>query len=555
MDTLTPCPSQTNWLSGPADIPPAGGVFRHWGHTFQTSNADAWRRSCVYAKVLSRLDGTVRKILPDGRLEHGLYHAGKFIVSVKDGTTRNGLRLHPGQWIDNDRMQIGDDIFSLFSHINDVPYDRAVDVLAHQFGVIKEKGALDCQVDKLSGFVQEHKPLHIPDWPSHRFPSDADTVFYKNEIGGRVGAATRWKSANGEYITIYSILLRRYDGYSCQWMEVFPERPLMLLNSERICTRPHDKVYLVGDEFEAEKLSGIYSCSIYSAVPGGLGNIPNANLDALSGRQVCVIFDDENLAYGKQIAKKFKEVGIDDASFGFNCGFLETHRYFDDVETIANRRHIELLPPSEQTIQANALEPSDYSTFMQYELPERAFIISPIISEQGLVMLHAPRGIGKTHVALGIAMAVATGSSFLRWHAPKPKRVLYLDGEMPATMMRSRLKAITAGLGKVPGDGYFRLLNPDLIDASMPDIGTEEGQAGLDEYLHGIELLVIDNLSTLCRSGRENESESWEPIQSWLLNLRRRGIAVLIVHHSGKNGNQRGTSRREDVLDTVLKLK
>jgi len=268
-----------------------------------------------------------------------------------------------------------------------------------------------------------------------------------------------------------------------------------------------------------------------------------------------VIFDDENLAYGKQIAKKFKEVGIDDASFGFNCGFLETHRYFDDVETIANRRHIELLPPSEQTIQANALEPSDYSTFMQYELPERAFIISPIISEQGLVMLHAPRGIGKTHVALGIAMAVATGSSFLRWHAPKPKRVLYLDGEMPATMMRSRLKAITAGLGKVPGDGYFRLLNPDLIDASMPDIGTEEGQAGLDEYLHGIELLVIDNLSTLCRSGRENESESWEPIQSWLLNLRRRGIAVLIVHHSGKNGNQRGTSRREDVLDTVLKLK
>src|SRR5690606_37436334 len=29
----------------------------------------------------------------------------------------------------------------------------------------------------------------------------------------------------------------------------------------------------------------------------------------------------------------------------------------------------------------------------------------------------------------------------------------------------------------------------------------------------------------------------------------------LFIHHSGKTGNQRGTSRREDVLDTVLALR
>ncbi len=37
--------------------------------------------------------------------------------------------------------------------------------------------------------------------------------------------------------------------------------------------------------------------------------------------------------------------------------------------------------------------------------------------------------------------------------------------------------------------------------------------------------------------------------------LRRRGKSVLFVHHAGKNGAQRGTSRREDVLDSVLLLK
>jgi putative DNA primase/helicase len=37
--------------------------------------------------------------------------------------------------------------------------------------------------------------------------------------------------------------------------------------------------------------------------------------------------------------------------------------------------------------------------------------------------------------------------------------------------------------------------------------------------------------------------------------LRRRGISVLIIHHAGKDGQQRGTSRREDVLDTSISLR
>jgi putative DNA primase/helicase len=44
-------------------------------------------------------------------------------------------------------------------------------------------------------------------------------------------------------------------------------------------------------------------------------------------------------------------------------------------------------------------------------------------------------------------------------------------------------------------------------------------------------------------------------MQGWLLDLRRRGISVLIVHHAGKAGKQRGTSKREDVLDSVVALR
>src|SRR5690606_230736 len=40
----------------------------------------------------------------------------------------------------------------------------------------------------------------------------------------------------------------------------------------------------------------------------------------------------------------------------------------------------------------------------------------------------------------------------------------------------------------------------------------------------------------------------------WLLSLRHKGYATLLVHHAGKLGDQRGASRLEDPVDTTIKL-
>ena len=72
-------------------------------------------------------------------------------------------------------------------------------------------------------------------------------------------------------------------------------------------------------------------------------------------------------------------------------------------------------------------------------------------------MLYAPRGVGKTLLALSMGLAVASGSPFLRWHAPRQRRVLYVDGEMPLVSLQERLRAISTGLGAViPNDGFRR---------------------------------------------------------------------------------------------------
>lgn len=192
--------------------------------------------------------------------------------------------------------------------------------------------------------------------------------------------------------------------------------------------------------------------------------------------------------------------------------------------------------------------------FINMKLPPREFILSPWLPVQGLAMIYAPRGVGKTHVALGIAHAVISQGSFLGWNAPKARNVLYLDGEMPAALMQERLSAL---FGKEKHAGYanFRLLTPDLQNGPMPDLATQAGQLMLEPHLNGIDMIIVDNISTLCHNSKENEADSWLPVQEWALKMRASGKSILFIHHAGKGGSQRGTSKREDILDTVVALK
>ena len=191
-----------------------------------------------------------------------------------------------------------------------------------------------------------------------------------------------------------------------------------------------------------------------------------------------------------------------------------------------------------------------------HKFKERTPLLGNLLHSQDLAMVHAGRGIGKTHWALSVAFAVATGGTFLRWTALNARKVLYLDGELPGQVMQKRLAMHLPD--REPQPGYFRTFTPDLLDSEsmLPDLGTPEGQYAINNMIEDdTALVVLDNLSAWERSGgKENDAASWAPMAAWMLGLRRRGIAVLLVHHSGKNGEQRGTSKKEDLLDVVLKL-
>jgi AAA domain/Homeodomain-like domain len=203
----------------------------------------------------------------------------------------------------------------------------------------------------------------------------------------------------------------------------------------------------------------------------------------------------------------------------------------------------------------NKLTALSVKELLNKDIPPRTNLLEPWLPSQGICMIHAQRGVGKTHVALGIACAVATGNSFLTWEAPKPAGVLLLDGEMPAKTMQERLKSIVDGMGcQAPTN--LKIITPDFQKYGMPNLSSLEGQNEINKLItDDVKLIIVDNISTLVRGGRENEAESWLPVQEWALRLRAQGKTVLFIHHSNKGGGQRGTSKREDILDTVISLR
>ncbi|MGZ8910997.1 MAG: AAA family ATPase [Methylococcaceae bacterium] len=212
--------------------------------------------------------------------------------------------------------------------------------------------------------------------------------------------------------------------------------------------------------------------------------------------------------------------------------------------------------PKDQANQAEKIiNVVNISELLTHRFPAREPILAPVFNLASLNMIFSRRGVGKTHAALGIAYAAASGGNFWNWTASRPFKTLLIDGEMPGESLQTRLAEIVKGTDQEPNSDYLNIITIDLNYGVMPDLSTLDGQMKVEEACQNAELIIVDNLSCLCRSGRENEAESWLSIGQWAMRMRSLGKCIIFIHHAGKDGNQRGTSKREDILDMVIELK
>jgi DNA-binding transcriptional ArsR family regulator len=163
------------------------------------------------------------------------------------------------------------------------------------------------------------------------------------------------------------------------------------------------------------------------------------------------------------------------------------------------------------------------------------------------------RGGGKTWLVDAIASHLSTGRDLFEWCVPTAVDVLLVDGEMPADECRNRLKGIT------PGNQRLHILHHEMLfdrTGLVMNLTDAQVQRVIRELCikKNIKLLILDNLSCLFSGIKENDADEWEKVLNWLLDLRRRRIAVLIVHHASRSGTMRGTSKREDAAFLVIKV-
>jgi hypothetical protein len=510
-----------------------------------------WSDVHLYGMVA--LGVVVRKILPDGRRHGRLYRAGSCAVALKRCDHREiGLPLERGAWIDLRTGECGSNPLDLYARVHRRSYRDAVLAIGAEAGLIGP-GREVSRLVEVRRWRQERHPLHpegaafLPPWG---YPVGSEYLTYFNTAGHAVAQVIRYPGMDGGVLDAYRSIWRHCQGAESQWIETFPQSPYPIFNAHDVFRRADCDVILVEDEFVARDLAFRHSTHVFSAVPGGLRNLPQADLRGLRNRRVRIVLRQNDLCAGLQIHDALRQAGVDDPWFS-----LDHHgpaRRFADMAEVAAAEGIELLPcpaaasPSESVVVWAAGGPVPDGDV------ERQWILDPIVREGDLVWIYAEPKIGKTWLALALSLAASVGGGQVGpWTAVEPVGVLHVDGEMQAPDLNRAITMVMAGAGNRPSAPTFAVLCAKSQPDGIIDLTDDVWQHEVEKLLSGRKVLILDNFQSLT----DNGPGALKLILPWLRRLTRAGIAVIIMDHTNRDGELQGSYGKARIADLSIAMR
>jgi len=200
-------------------------------------------------------------------------------------------------------------------------------------------------------------------------------------------------------------------------------------------------------------------------------------------------------------------------------------------------------------------------TWCDLDLPPQVRLIGDVVTDTSRVFLVGPTGIGKSLLGYAIAGSVAAGRSLMHWHCNRPARVLVIDGEMSARMIRRRSRLVRKLTKNIPPDSLmiYALQRGEEFAARFPQLGkpaplnTEAGRQWLLRLiaLTQPDLIIFDSVMSLL-SGVMKEEETWSLTNQLVRDVTAMGKSQIWIDHTGWNSDhQYGTATKGWFFDAI----
>ena len=179
----------------------------------------------------------------------------------------------------------------------------------------------------------------------------------------------------------------------------------------------------------------------------------------------------------------------------------------------------------------------------EFEFPDPAYLVEPVIPQGGIVLLHGKPGVGKTQLILTLAHSINTGTPFLdRWPTRQGK-VVVVQADMTGPIQQDRLLKVCNDVDLT--DTYWVVEE----DGSTPYLNIETMTVLEQELVEAIKeadpvLIVWDTLRKIHHLP-ENASESAIAVYHSARKIHP-SATHLFVHHDRKRSRDPDASQEED---------
>jgi hypothetical protein len=171
-------------------------------------------------------------------------------------------------------------------------------------------------------------------------------------------------------------------------------------------------------------------------------------------------------------------------------------------------------------------------------------LVHDLVFPGAITLLAAPRGTGKSLMAIALAVAAASGGVF-RGQQVRPTRVLLVDRDNPPAIVKQRLR----GWGAARADQLWvltRTTAPSLLDRRAWEAFP------VDQY----DLVIVDSFGAATEGVSEKEGRETQQVLATLKDLAHRGLAVLVLDNTNKAAaSYRGRGEKADAVDVLYEVR